>query len=118
MRMGLWWFAHPSCNSVLAFQAVRPECDSRRLCFTQPGYFPRRHNEELIEKLSVPKKDAQPLHFDSEYPQGYVSQFNQCLWKFWLSYWRDAPCESGTTSCFDVPHGSCSAVNTDMRHSN
>lgn len=54
-----------------------------------------RHNEELIEKLSVPKKDAQPLHFDSEYPQGYISQFNQCLWKFWLSYWRDAPCESG-----------------------
>lgn len=51
-----------------------------------------RRNEELIEKLSVPPKDAQPLHFDTEYPQGYFAQFNQCLWKFWLSYWRNAPC--------------------------
>lgn len=42
----------------------------------------------------MPPKDAQPLHFDTEYPQGYFSQFRQCFWKFWLSYWRDAPCES------------------------
>lgn len=52
-----------------------------------------RRNEQLIEKLAVPPKDAEPLHFDTEYPQGYLSQFNQCLWKFLLSYWRDAPCE-------------------------
>ena len=103
------------CSRLLS----RSDHHCRPPWFTQPVSFLCRHNEELIEKLSVPKKDAQPLHFDSEYPQGYVSQFNQCLWKFWLSYWRDAPCESGNTSSFDPPHSTCcAAVSADVRHYN
>lgn len=48
-------------------------------------------NEQLIERLSVPEEDSEPLHFSSEYSRGYWTQFTNCLWKFERSYWRNAP---------------------------
>lgn len=54
------------------------ECDA---VVTWPFGWWCRKNEALIEKLSVPAEGSEPLKFDSEYPQGYLSQFTKCLWK-------------------------------------
>ncbi len=63
------------------------------LCHCQPAERPAgqligprvcclpRKNEALIERLTVPAEGSEPLHFDSEYSQGYLSQFTMCLWK-------------------------------------
>lgn len=63
------------------------------LCHCQPAERPAgqligprvcclpRKNEALIERLAVPAEGSEPLHFDSEYSQGYLSQFTMCLWK-------------------------------------
>jgi len=50
---------------------------------------PRRRNEELIEKLSVPPEGQEPLHFTTKFPQNYATQFKMIFWKFWMSYWRN-----------------------------
>ncbi|XP_047322060.1 ABC transporter G family member 32-like isoform X2 [Impatiens glandulifera] len=46
-------------------------------------------NEELVEILSRPDLDDKELCFPSIYSQTYFSQFLGCLWKQWLSYWRN-----------------------------
>ncbi|XP_069149871.1 ABC transporter G family member 31 [Solanum lycopersicum] len=48
-----------------------------------------RQVEGLIERLSVPPENSEPMGFTSKYSQGAVSQFKICLWKQNLVYWRN-----------------------------
>ncbi|XP_038878639.1 ABC transporter G family member 38 isoform X2 [Benincasa hispida] len=48
-----------------------------------------RRNEALIKELSEPHPDSQDLHFPSQYPHSYLTQFKACLWKQHKSYSRN-----------------------------
>ncbi|TMX00544.1 hypothetical protein EJD97_000623 [Solanum chilense] len=48
-----------------------------------------RQVEALIERLSVPPENSEPMGFTSKYSQGAMSQFKICLWKQNLVYWRN-----------------------------
>lgn len=47
-----------------------------------------RENEELVQKLSSPQPDSKELHFSTHFPLKGWEQFNACLWKQHMSYWR------------------------------
>ncbi|EPS68634.1 hypothetical protein M569_06135, partial [Genlisea aurea] len=46
-------------------------------------------NQELVERLSKPDKDANELSFPNKYSATFFGQFLACLWKQNLSYWRN-----------------------------
>ncbi|KAJ4749154.1 ABC transporter G family member 36 [Rhynchospora pubera] len=46
-------------------------------------------NLSLIKELSVPPPGSMDLHFPSQYSQSFAVQFEACLWKQNLSYWRN-----------------------------
>lgn len=47
-----------------------------------------RRNKVIVEELSRPTPGLEDLYFPTEYSQSTWEQFNSCLWKQWLSYWR------------------------------
>lgn len=47
-----------------------------------------REVEASIRDLSTPEPGSEPLKFDTVFAQNSVSQFNTCLWKQNLVYWR------------------------------
>ncbi|XP_024979260.1 pleiotropic drug resistance protein 1-like isoform X2 [Cynara cardunculus var. scolymus] len=48
-------------------------------------------NKALIKELSVPRPGTSDLHFPTQYPQPFFTQFRACLWKQRWSYWRNPP---------------------------
>ncbi|KAC9560170.1 hypothetical protein E3N88_45634 [Mikania micrantha] len=46
-------------------------------------------NKALVMELSVPPSGAVDLHFKTRYSQSLWGQFKSCIWKMWLSYWRN-----------------------------
>lgn len=46
-------------------------------------------NKELIKRLSSPSPGSKDLHFPTRFPPNGWQQFNICLWKQNLSYWRN-----------------------------
>ncbi|KAE8008363.1 hypothetical protein FH972_004884 [Carpinus fangiana] len=48
-----------------------------------------RENKELVRKLSYPADGSVELSFSTRFPQQGWEQFNACLWKQHLSYWRN-----------------------------
>ncbi|XP_059641743.1 ABC transporter G family member 42-like isoform X1 [Cornus florida] len=47
-----------------------------------------QQNKELVKELGTPPKDAEDLHFPTQYSQSTWGQFKSCLWKQWWTYWR------------------------------
>lgn len=47
-----------------------------------------RRNKALVKELSTPSPGVKDLYFSTEYSQSVWEQFEYCLWKQWLSYWR------------------------------
>lgn len=45
-------------------------------------------NEELVQQLSTPSPGSKDLHFDSRFSRSVWDQYQACLWKQHLSYWR------------------------------
>ncbi|ONK76632.1 uncharacterized protein A4U43_C03F30360 [Asparagus officinalis] len=48
-------------------------------------------NKALINDLSVPPPGSSDLNFPTQYSQSFSTQCIACLWKQWLSYWRNPP---------------------------
>ncbi|KAI5669463.1 hypothetical protein M9H77_19316 [Catharanthus roseus] len=48
-----------------------------------------RRNKQLIEELSAPPPGSKELSFPTPYSQRFFIQFIACLWKQYLSYWRN-----------------------------
>ncbi|XP_078432296.1 pleiotropic drug resistance 4 isoform X2 [Wolffia australiana] len=48
-----------------------------------------RRNIDLVESLSEPTSDGKELTFPTKYSRTFFSQFQACLWKQCLSYWRN-----------------------------
>ncbi|KAJ6793163.1 putative ABC transporter G family member 31 [Iris pallida] len=48
-----------------------------------------RHNKDLVKNLSRPNSDVKELSFPTKYSQSFLSQYLACLWKQYLSYWRN-----------------------------
>ncbi|XP_071742297.1 ABC transporter G family member 32 [Rutidosis leptorrhynchoides] len=48
-----------------------------------------RRNRDLVERLKKPRIDSKELHFPTKYSRSYMDQFATCLWKQYLSYWRN-----------------------------
>nr|XP_043623411.1 ABC transporter G family member 32 [Erigeron canadensis] len=46
-------------------------------------------NRDLVERLKKPRIDSKELHFPTKYSRSYMDQFATCLWKQYLSYWRN-----------------------------
>ncbi|GKA02799.1 ABC transporter G family member 32 isoform X2 [Tanacetum coccineum] len=46
-------------------------------------------NRDLVERLKKPRVDSKELHFPTKYSRSYMDQFATCLWKQYLSYWRN-----------------------------
>lgn len=46
-------------------------------------------NRDLVERLKKPRIDSKELHFPTKYSRSYMDQFSTCLWKQYLSYWRN-----------------------------
>nr|GEV68171.1 ABC transporter G family member 32 [Tanacetum cinerariifolium] len=46
-------------------------------------------NRDLVERLKKPRGDSKELHFPTKYSRSYMDQFATCLWKQYLSYWRN-----------------------------
>ncbi|KAH9288446.1 hypothetical protein KI387_032563 [Taxus chinensis] len=47
-----------------------------------------QQNEELVKEFSRPARDAEDLHFPSQFAQNTWKQFTACLWKQYWAYWR------------------------------
>ncbi|KAL7162523.1 hypothetical protein ACSBR2_042921 [Camellia fascicularis] len=47
-----------------------------------------QRNKALVKELSVPPPGAKDLYFTSQFSQHNLGQFQSCLWKQWLTYWR------------------------------
>uniref|UniRef100_A0A6V7QUP9 ABC transporter domain-containing protein n=1 Tax=Ananas comosus var. bracteatus TaxID=296719 RepID=A0A6V7QUP9_ANACO len=50
-----------------------------------------QRNKALIKELSAPPPGTSDLYFPSQYSQSFFSQCMACLWKQYLSYWRNPP---------------------------
>ncbi|KAJ0755525.1 putative ABC-type sulfate transporter [Helianthus annuus] len=48
-----------------------------------------QRNKALVMELSTPLSGATDLHFGTQYSQSSWGQFKSCIWKVWLSYWRN-----------------------------
>ncbi|KAK9066226.1 hypothetical protein SSX86_013547 [Deinandra increscens subsp. villosa] len=48
-----------------------------------------QQNKALVLELSTPPSGAVDLHFETQYSQSSWGQFKTCIWKMWLSYWRN-----------------------------
>ncbi|KAK9054719.1 hypothetical protein SSX86_025798 [Deinandra increscens subsp. villosa] len=48
-----------------------------------------QNNKDLVMTLSTPPPGATDLHFGTQYSQSLWGQFKSCIWKMWLSYWRN-----------------------------
>ncbi|KAI3714746.1 hypothetical protein L6452_21705 [Arctium lappa] len=48
-----------------------------------------QRNRDLVERLKKPRIDSKELHFPTKYSRSYADQFATCLWKQYLSYWRN-----------------------------
>ncbi|KVH93844.1 AAA+ ATPase domain-containing protein [Cynara cardunculus var. scolymus] len=48
-----------------------------------------QRNRDLVERLKKPRNDSKELHFPTKYSRSYADQFATCLWKQYLSYWRN-----------------------------
>ena len=48
----------------------------------------RRRNEDLVQKISVPKEGSKELHFDTQFSRSTFQQFQRLLWKFNIIWWR------------------------------
>ncbi|KAK8318975.1 hypothetical protein V6Z12_A13G210600 [Gossypium hirsutum] len=46
------------------------------------------NNKELVRQLSDPPPGSRDLHFETKFSQSCWGQFNSCLWKLHLAYWR------------------------------
>ncbi|KAJ0078965.1 hypothetical protein Patl1_23925 [Pistacia atlantica] len=46
-------------------------------------------NKELVRDSSTPLPDSRDLHFPTRFSQNFWGQFKNCLWKQYLSYWRN-----------------------------
>ncbi|KAD2806219.1 hypothetical protein E3N88_39596 [Mikania micrantha] len=46
-------------------------------------------NMDLVMALSTPPPGATDLYFKTQYSQSSWGQFKSCVWKMWLSYWRN-----------------------------
>ncbi|CAN6460441.1 unnamed protein product [Victoria cruziana] len=46
-------------------------------------------NKELVKQLSTPSLGSKDLSFQTVFPQNGWGQFKACLWKQYLSYWRN-----------------------------
>ncbi|XP_076910333.1 ABC transporter G family member 35-like isoform X1 [Bidens hawaiensis] len=46
-------------------------------------------NKALVTELGTPPSGATDLHFKTRYSQSSWGQFRSCIWKAWLSYWRN-----------------------------
>ncbi|KAF5956972.1 hypothetical protein HYC85_004197 [Camellia sinensis] len=47
-----------------------------------------QRNKALVKELSVPPPGTKDLYFTSQFSQPNLGQFQYCLWKLWLTYWR------------------------------
>ncbi|KAF8083300.1 hypothetical protein N665_0783s0010 [Sinapis alba] len=45
-------------------------------------------NKKLVKELSTPPQEAKDLYFSTQFSQSLLGQFNSCLWKQWITYWR------------------------------
>ncbi|XP_071715772.1 pleiotropic drug resistance protein 1-like isoform X1 [Rutidosis leptorrhynchoides] len=50
-----------------------------------------KRNKALIGELSEPRPGSNDLHFPTQYSRSFFTQFQACLWKQRLSYWRNPP---------------------------
>ncbi|VAI89880.1 hypothetical protein VPH35_130429 [Triticum aestivum] len=48
-----------------------------------------KKNKALVNRLSQPEPGTSDLYFPTEYSQSIIGQFKACLWKHWLTYWRN-----------------------------
>ncbi|PHT48746.1 Pleiotropic drug resistance protein 1 [Capsicum baccatum] len=48
-----------------------------------------RRNKALIAELSTPRPGTKDLHFETQFSQPFWTQCMACLWKQYLSYWRN-----------------------------
>ncbi|XP_031484243.1 pleiotropic drug resistance protein 3-like isoform X2 [Nymphaea colorata] len=48
-----------------------------------------QRNKELVKQLSTPSPGSNDLSFQTVFPQNDWGQFKACLWKQYLSYWRN-----------------------------
>ncbi|XP_031484245.1 pleiotropic drug resistance protein 3-like [Nymphaea colorata] len=48
-----------------------------------------QRNNELVKQLSTPSPGSKDLSFRTVFPQNDWGQFKACLWKQYLSYWRN-----------------------------
>nr|XP_027186672.1 ABC transporter G family member 39-like isoform X1 [Cicer arietinum] len=55
--------------------------------YIKSGLYQR--NQELIKELSTPALGIKDLYFPSKCSQSFVTQCYACLWKQYLSYWRN-----------------------------
>ncbi|KAJ8540413.1 hypothetical protein K7X08_030332 [Anisodus acutangulus] len=46
-------------------------------------------NKALIAELSTPRPGTKDLHFETQFSQPFWTQCMACLWKQYLSYWRN-----------------------------
>lgn len=46
-------------------------------------------SKTLVKELSIPPPGSKDLYFPTEFSQSSWGQFKSCLWKQWLSYWRN-----------------------------
>ena len=45
--------------------------------------------DDIIAEASQPHPDRPPLHFDSPFARGLVSQYVTCVRKFFITFWRN-----------------------------
>ncbi|KAK2651443.1 hypothetical protein Ddye_011299 [Dipteronia dyeriana] len=48
-----------------------------------------RRNKALIKQYNSPAPNSKDLHFPTQYSLSFISQCMACLWKQYLSYWRN-----------------------------
>ncbi|XP_047334134.1 ABC transporter G family member 34-like [Impatiens glandulifera] len=48
-----------------------------------------KRNQDFVNELNIPTPGSQDLHFPTKYSQSFTSQCHACLWKQYLSYWRN-----------------------------
>ncbi|KAL2653873.1 hypothetical protein R1flu_022001 [Riccia fluitans] len=48
-----------------------------------------QENKHLVEELNHPAPNAKDLCFPTQYSQPFLSQVSSCLWKQWITYWRN-----------------------------
>ncbi|KAI9109470.1 hypothetical protein K1719_019524 [Acacia pycnantha] len=48
-----------------------------------------QRNKALVKELSTPPPGAIDLYFPTQYSQSTWGQFKSCIWKQWLTYWRN-----------------------------